>query len=190
MLRWLVRLLIVGAIVGAGAFVAQRLLNRDEEWDEFDDDDESFEFQETPVEIDVPAGEGSSSMSSGGGGGSASSMQSEDGGSMAATSTMTYSGGDGSGGGMMGSENGTGGGGAAATETENTGPGIIDVKGIGSAFEARLNAVGINTIQDLANANPDSLNEQLDVPGGTATLQDWIDQAKELAGGSNGRSDQ
>jgi hypothetical protein len=185
MLRWLVRLLIVGAIVGAGAFVAQRLLNRDEEWDEFDDDDESFEFQETPVEIDVPAGYGGSM---GGGGGGSASMQSEDGGSMASTATMTYSGGDG--GGMMGSENGTGGGGATATENEDTGPGIIDVKGIGSAFEARLNAVGINTIEDLANANPDSLNEQLDVPGGTATLQDWIDQAKEMAGGSNGRSDQ
>ena len=157
MLRWLLRLLILGAILGAGALVAKRLLSQEEDWDDFDDFDESFEFQETPVEIEVPAQEGGQSPS----------------GSDMATSSFA------------GSE-GTG-------EGEAGGPGLTDVKGIGNAFESRLKAIGVKTLHDLAGANPESLNEQLDVPGGVSTLQDWISQAQKLSSGgsgSDGRSSQ
>ena len=129
MLRWLVRLLIFGAIAGAAAFAVTRLRSSDDEWDDFDDD-EAFEFQETPVEIEVPASDG-----------------------------------------------------AGASEGDTSGGGEVtlqSVSGIGSAYEARLKAVNINSVADLAQANPESLNEQLDVPGGVETLQDWISQAKSL----------
>jgi predicted flap endonuclease-1-like 5' DNA nuclease len=164
MLRWLVRLLIVGAIVGVAAFVAQKLLNQDDDFDDFDDLDETFEFQETPVEIEVPASDAGGSTMSG--------------------AASAYSSG--------GQDEGRGGEGEGGEEP--TGPGLIDVKGIGSAFASRLNAVGINSLEDLAAASAETLNEQLDVPGGVGTLEDWIGQAKELASSgsssSNGVSDQ
>ena len=160
MLRWLVRLLILGAIVGVGAIVASRLLNREEDWDDFDED-ESFEFQETPVEIDVPARESGQGMSTDMG------------------APATFAAGDmGDGGGETG---------------EQSGPGLLEVKGIGHAFEARLNAVGVNSLEDLASASAESLNEQLDVPGGAGTIQGWISQAQRITSGgqssSNGASD-
>jgi hypothetical protein len=155
MLRWLVRLIILGAIVGVGAFVASRLLNREEDWDDFDED-ESFEFHETPVEIDVPAGDGGQSMSAGDMG-----------------EVATFAG-----------DMGAGGGGASG----RTGPSLIDIKGIGHAFEARLKAVGINTLEDLAVASAESINEQLDVLGGVEKVQDWIAQAQRMTAGGQGSS--
>ena len=166
MLRWLVRLLILGAIVGVGAFVASRLLNREEDWDDFDDD-ESFEFQETPVEIDVPAGDGGQACDAG----------------METSSSFA------------GSEEDSGsGGGQTGDMSDSEGPGLLAVKGIGRSFETRLKAIGINTLRDLASASADSLNEQLDVPGGAGTVQGWISQAQEMTSGgsasSNGVSNQ
>jgi predicted flap endonuclease-1-like 5' DNA nuclease len=166
MLRWLVRLLILGAIVGVGAFIASRLLNREEDWDDFDED-ESFEFQETPVEIDVPARDGGQALGAG----------------METSSAF------------MGSEEGSSGSDGQAGDTnDNDGPGLLAVKGIGPSFETRLKAIGINTLRDLASASADSLSEQLDVPGGAGTVASWISQAQEMTSGgsasSNGLSNQ
>src|SRR5215210_6581344 len=66
MLRWLVRLLVIGLIVAAAAFAANRLMNREEDFDDFDDVDAGFEFEETPVEIDVPAEEAQAGQAGGG----------------------------------------------------------------------------------------------------------------------------
>jgi hypothetical protein len=56
MLRWLLRLLLVGLILAAIGFVVTRLMGQDDEdFEDYDDLDSGFEFQETPVEIDVPA---------------------------------------------------------------------------------------------------------------------------------------
>ncbi len=57
MLRWLLRLLIIGLVVGISVQVISRLLNKEEDFDDFDDIDAGFAFAETPVEIDVPAEE-------------------------------------------------------------------------------------------------------------------------------------
>jgi polyhydroxyalkanoate synthase subunit PhaC len=55
MFRWLVRLLVLGLVLFVAVRVASRVLNREEDFDDFDDIDAGFEFTETPVEIDVPA---------------------------------------------------------------------------------------------------------------------------------------
>jgi predicted flap endonuclease-1-like 5' DNA nuclease len=60
MLRWLLRLLIIGLVLFVVAKVVSRHLGGDEDFDDYDDIDAGFEFAETPVEIDVPAGNGSS----------------------------------------------------------------------------------------------------------------------------------
>src|SRR5437764_13091232 len=58
MLRRLSRLLIIALLLAVIALAASRLMGGDDDdFDEFDDLDSGFEFQETPVEIDVPAQE-------------------------------------------------------------------------------------------------------------------------------------
>src|SRR5207253_10806721 len=57
MFRWLRRLLLLGLLIFAVVWVVSRLLNREEDFDDYDDIDMGLEFTETPVEIDVPASE-------------------------------------------------------------------------------------------------------------------------------------
>ncbi len=171
MLRWLIRLLVLGAIAVAAAMVVSRLTNRDEDFDDFDDLDAGFDFQETPVEIEVPAEQyaGAGSRSSGGGSGAKSE-------SNGATSTSDSA------------VNANGSGSSMETQRLSNGANLTDIVGIGPAFDARLKAIGVNTMADLSQADANSISEQLDVIGGVATIEDWIAQAKGLASGeaSNG----
>jgi predicted flap endonuclease-1-like 5' DNA nuclease len=144
MLRWLTRLLIFGVIVAVAGFVVSRILNREEDFDDFDDIDAGLEFQETPVEIDVAA-EDTASTGGAGSGAQAGNM----------TSVLD-----------IGTEAGAA-------------PSLLDISGIGPAYEARLQSVGINTIEDLANADPAQVASQIDVIGGEGTIEGWIQQAKE-----------
>src|SRR5437867_1522363 len=57
MFKWLRRLLVWGLLIFAVVWVVSRLLNREEDFDDYDDIDMGLEFTETPVEIDVPASE-------------------------------------------------------------------------------------------------------------------------------------
>lgn len=156
MLRWLLRLLLVGLILAAIGFVVTRLMGQDDEdFDDYDDLDPGFEFQETPVEIDVPADDTT------GGAGTADLS--------AAESTSD---------GASNSDNGDNG---------DNGTRLIDISGIGPAYEARLQALGIETVDDLLNADPSSLAEQLGVIGGQSAVEDWLAQARQLsAEGSQG----
>jgi predicted flap endonuclease-1-like 5' DNA nuclease len=57
---------------------------------------------------------------------------------------------------------------------------LTSIQGIGPAYEARLRVVGINTVADLAQANPFTLAEQIGLEGGVTTLVDWIARARAL----------
>jgi|GEM_PF-3092219 len=164
MLRWLMRLIILGLIGLAIMYVLRRFMGQEEDFDEYDDIESGFEFQETPVEIDVPADTtGPTAQAAQGGAGS----ENMDPGGSADVDTSA----------------------GATTEL----PGLIEINGIGASYQARLQAAGINTVEDLAGADANALNEQLDVIGGASAIEDWIAQAKELASGgsraqSNGRT--
>jgi predicted flap endonuclease-1-like 5' DNA nuclease len=155
MLRWLLRLLIIGLILFVATRVVSRMLGGDEDFDDYDDIDAGFEFTETPVEIDVPAGNGPSTQ--------ALSVASTP---VATTSTP-----------------------ARPAATASTGSAskhrqaLIDINGIGPTYASRLKEAGINTLDDLAKADPGSLAEKLDVIGGRATVENWIAQAQEMTSG-------
>jgi predicted flap endonuclease-1-like 5' DNA nuclease len=55
MFRLLRRLLLWGLLIFAAIWVVSRLLNREEDFDDYDDIEMGLEFSETPVEIDVQA---------------------------------------------------------------------------------------------------------------------------------------
>src|SRR5256885_15669602 len=55
MFRLLRRLLLWGLLLLAAIWIVSRLLNREEDFDDYDDIDIGMDFAETPVEIDVPA---------------------------------------------------------------------------------------------------------------------------------------
>jgi polyhydroxyalkanoate synthase len=70
------------------------------------------------------------------------------------------------------------------TDTEDANrQALIDINGIGPTYASRLMEAGINTLDDLAKADPDELAERLDVIGGRATVQNWIMQAQGLTPG-------
>lgn len=138
MLSWLKRLIILGLIALAIAFIAGRLMRQEEDFDDYDDIESGFDFQETPVEIDVPAEGGDTASDANGEGTSASKL--------------------------------------------------TDITGIGPAYEARLQAAGINTVEDLAGADAGSLAEQVEVIGGVSTIEDWISQAQGFSSGGSGGS--
>src|SRR5215217_6329104 len=67
LVRWLVRLFFFALIAGVVGFVITRLMGgEDDDFEDFEDLESSFEFNETPVEIDVsgPATSGESTMAS------------------------------------------------------------------------------------------------------------------------------
>lgn len=180
MLRWLARLLFIGLILAAIGFVVSRLLGQDDEFDDFDDIDEGFDFQETPVEIDVPAednstprGKQTADLSMSAGQGSEGSAAQDDN-SVAADDTPAP---DGNGADTQSAEGG------AATETAEAK--LSDIKGIGPAYEAGLHAMGIESFDDLINSDAASLSEQLGVIGGQSTVEDWVSQARDLASGGS-----
>jgi predicted flap endonuclease-1-like 5' DNA nuclease len=65
LVRLLVRLFVFGLIAAAVGFVVTRLMGgEDEDFEDFDDLESSFEFNETPVEIEVSENAGATSAPS------------------------------------------------------------------------------------------------------------------------------
>jgi predicted flap endonuclease-1-like 5' DNA nuclease len=151
MLRWLLRLLVLGLIAAVVIRAVVQVLNREDDFDDFDDLDAGLDFVETPVEIDVRAEDTSASL--------AASMETTTTARVAETDTTPQT---------------------PEPESEAS---VIDVKGIGPTYAARLRDIGINTLHDLVKADPQDVQEKLDVAGGRATVQNWIDQARELTSG-------
>lgn len=181
MLRWLMRLIILGLIGMAVVFALRRVMGQEEDFDEYDDIEAGFEFNETPVEIDVPAESAGAAGDAGGtrGGGGQAQM----------SVSVGYDSPDGGG---PGRDAGGDAGASSGGGTQEL-PSLIEINGIGPSYEARLQAAGINTVEDLAKADANALNEQLDVIGGASAIEDWISQAKELTSGgskaqTNGRT--
>ena len=58
---------------------------------------------------------------------------------------------------------------------------LTTIRGLGKASQDRLQAAGIKTYDQLAQAAPEGLR---DILGKGAKVEDWIAQAKALAGGS------
>jgi len=165
MLRRLSRLLIVVLLLAIVAFAVSRLMGGDDDdFDDFDDLDSGFEFQETPVEIDVPATEAvapAPEQNSASSDAAANDTILSEEAATESSDTMD-----------AGNNNG------------NSNPGrLIDINGIGHAYEARLNSIGINSIGDLAQADADSIASQIEVIGGAGEVGDWINQAKQFATG-------
>jgi predicted flap endonuclease-1-like 5' DNA nuclease len=147
-------------------------MGQDEDFDDFDDLDAGFEFQETPVEIDVPADDSDASGAAG-------------------TATTALNAGDGT---SDGTSDGAGdGAGDASTDGagDDNSDKLTSITGIGPAYEARLQALGIENVGDLLSADPSSLADQLGVIGGQAAVEDWIAQARQLTGdgSQDGNSD-
>jgi len=154
MLRWLFRLLIIGLLLAVVAYVVSRLMgDDDDDYDDFDDLDSGFEFQETPVEIDVPISD--------------TDIPDTDT-STASTAAAVMST-------PVPSETET-----AENSTVNQEGRLIDINGIGPAYEARLQSIGINSLHDLAHADADAIASQIEIIGGAATVGDWINQARSL----------
>lgn len=182
MLRWLVRLLIAGLVAAAVAFALARLLGQDDEdFDDFDDFDTEFEF-ETPVEIDVPA-DGATSTATMASGSTSTDDNSGtsarfSGARAAATAPLRN---------LESIEGGTD---MTAQTAAGEGGNLIDINGIGPAYEARLQAIGITTMADLANADSNQIAEQIDVIGGVNAVEDWITQARAFVEGRWGEGGQ
>ena len=154
MLRWLFRLLIIGLLLAVVAYVVSRLMgDDDDDYDDFDDLDSGFEFQETPVEIDVPISD---------------TVLPDTDTSTASTAAAVMST-------PVPSETET-----AENSTVNQEGRLIDINGIGPAYEARLQSIGINSLHDLAHADADAIASQIEIIGGAATVGDWINQARSL----------
>jgi len=179
MLRLLFRLLFFAALLALVAWAVSRFLNREEDFDDFDDIDATLDFAETPVEIDVPYDAGSATVSSSVGtaepeaesittptDGSAAPVAAELE-SQATDVTQTP-------------EAASAGTQEAATPQDETEGSLIDVNGIGPTYAARLRDAGISSLQDLAGANADDLGGKIEVIGGRNEVQSWIDQAREM----------
>jgi predicted flap endonuclease-1-like 5' DNA nuclease len=170
MLRWLFRLLVVAAILAALAFAIARFLEREEDFEDLDDMEAGFDFHETPVEFDVPMEEPPAAMAVAAAG-SADEASSE------ATSEVT--------GKLAGAPMGAAEDLAPLSVSENSaggasGGGLRDIEGIGRTYEARLNSIGIGTLEQLASADPGAVAEQLGLSS-RANVERWIAQARELA---------
>ncbi len=54
------------------------------------------------------------------------------------------------------------------------------IKGIGPKFAQKLVAAGIDSLEDLANSDPEQLAEIIQARGALARYEDWIRQARDL----------
>ena len=59
---------------------------------------------------------------------------------------------------------------------------LTAIRGIGIVNQNRLNVAGIKSYAQLARADPEELRKILGRLGGGAAFEDWIDQARKLAG--------
>lgn len=62
------------------------------------------------------------------------------------------------------------------TEAGGAGEPVDDIKGIGSAYADRLAGAGVNTVEDLADADPAALAADTDL--GEGRISTWIEQAR------------
>ena len=60
-----------------------------------------------------------------------------------------------------------------------TEPPLEEVSGVGPAYADRLRDAGVESVADLAGADPEELAADTDLP--VSRLEDWIDQADDLA---------
>lgn len=67
--------------------------------------------------------------------------------------------------------------GEEASEPEDAGDPVDTLSGIGSAYAERLGEAGIETVDDLANADAAEVAEGTDLSEGR--VQGWIDQARD-----------
>lgn len=167
MLRRLSRLLVILLVLAVVAYAVSKLMGGDDDdFDDFDDLDSGFEFQETPIEIDVPAADSMAPDT-----GMSDNASSYDESAVPAPRIGTA---------PLHDRSGL----ASGTETNGSDGGrLIDINGIGPAYEARLHSIGINSIHDLAHADAEAIASQIEVIGGAATVGDWIDQARMLHNG-------
>jgi predicted flap endonuclease-1-like 5' DNA nuclease len=159
LVRLLVRLFVFGLIAAAVGFVVTRLMGgEDEDFEDFDDLESSFEFNETPVEIEVSENaDVTSSPSTQTKVLNSTTVESP----IASDTTVDTA-----------SEAAT----IAPTEVPE-GPRLIDIKGIGPSYETRLHSIGIKTMQDLIDADAGNVAEELGVIGGATEVEDWVVQA-------------
>jgi len=59
---------------------------------------------------------------------------------------------------------------------------LMTIQGIGAGMQGRLNEAGIFTFVQLAKSNPQELRQALGKLGRMANVEEWIGQAKQLAG--------
>jgi len=156
LVRLLVRLFVFGLIAAAVGFVVTRLMGgEDEDFEDFDDLESSFEFNETPVEIEVSENTAPASAPSS----QTKVLSSTAVDSSTASDTTTKTAAD-----------------TVPTEVPE-GPRLIDIKGIGPSYETRLHSIGIKTMQDLIDADANNVAEELGVIGGATEVADWVVQA-------------
>jgi predicted flap endonuclease-1-like 5' DNA nuclease len=175
MLSRLFRLLVLAALLALAAWAVSRFLNREEDFEDYEDIDSTLDFIETPVEIDVPYDSGTASPAPQA---SAQTSTAENG---AASDTVTVA--------PVREETpaaasekasaAKSGKGSAGAATADSGS-IIDVNGIGPTYAARLKEIGVNSLADLARADADDIAGKIEVIGGRNEVQDWIDQAKRM----------
>ena len=66
---------------------------------------------------------------------------------------------------------------AASEESAGTeGEPVDSIKGIGAAYAKRLEAVGVHSVSDLAEADPDDLAAETDI--GAGRIGNWIERAR------------
>jgi predicted flap endonuclease-1-like 5' DNA nuclease len=59
---------------------------------------------------------------------------------------------------------------------------LAAIRGIGSGMQRRLNQAGIYTYAQLAGSTPEELRQLLGEATRLAKVEEWIEQARELAG--------
>ena len=189
LVRWAVRLFFFALIAGAVGFVVTRLLGGEDEdfedFEDFEDMEANFEFNETPVEIDVsgPATAGTSASDTGtpsgyagpedGDGDEAATGDNGSGRSSSSHDTIALDN-------RLEEDSEPVGDLDTASNGSSDGARLIDIKGIGPGYESRLRAIGINTMSDLLNADAQQIAEQAGVNGGMAQVEDWKEQARAL----------
>jgi len=72
---------------------------------------------------------------------------------------------------------------AAEAATEAEADDLTVIKGIGPAIQQKLNALGITTFADLAEADPDGVSERLDMRMASPNrVREWVAAARKKAG--------
>ena len=161
MMRWITRLAAIGLAAALIGFLWSRA-NSDFEDEDFD--------EEIPIEFDVP-------------------LESASAGAAAPAAINDADTGDGPGANLDGAasdaSSAPAGDAAPAAGAEPAHDDLTLIRGIGPAFQKRLNDAGIMTFEQLANADPQSL-EAGGIEGVGVDLPSWIEQARALATGSAG----